>query len=1003
MIAVFALLMAVLTAVYYAFPSWHIVTWTAIGAASAATVAIGTTRNRPRRRLPWLLLAGAVLAFALGDTTYLVLTDVLGQDAPFPSLADVVYLALFFPLAAAGLIGLARSGAAARDRESLLDALALTVGFGLLTWMFLVDPYVHADDLTPVEKGISIAYPLYDVLVLAIVARLVIALRRSPAVLLLTIGWFGLLVADVLYGFSRLGLGAQWLMGGPIDLGWIVFYAAMGLVALHPSMVAITDPRAPARPGFNVRRVALLTLSALVPPIVLIIEPTRTGALVAAVMFLLVLARLYGAVNVYRAAVSRERGLREAGAALVSASEVDDVTSAVRAAVARLLPPGTEHRVVLALDSPSDAPPDPDVPRTRFVYTSMLEPEVAAQLGGIEVVAKCRLVVANRASGDPHIGTLYIAAEEAALATLQEAMVVLASQAALALERIALTWEVTQRRSEEYFRTLVHNSTDVILIVDANDRIQYASPSAVPMFGADGLVGVPVYDIIDPRHRRVARRVLDVIRTGDRRTTQDDWVVVNGDGVQVDVEASCRDLRADPTVAGLVITLRNVTERRRLERELTHRAFHDSLTGLANRVLFQDRVQQALARGARNGTMVGVLFIDLDDFKVVNDTMGHAAGDELLIAVSKRLAGALRAGDTAARLGGDEFAALVEDAHDPREVELVAARVVAAFAEPHVVGASIVNGAASVGVATTADAHDGEDLLRQADLALYVAKGEGKGQWRRYQAALHNTFLERLELRAELDKAVARESFVVHYQPIVALDTGRAAGLEALVRWNHPERGVLTPDHFIAVAEESGLIVPIGNWVLAQALRDAAAWWRTLPADAAPYVSVNVSARQFRDAGFVASVRRHLTAAGLPPDRLVLEITESLLLRDDEQVRQDLATLRDIGVRVAIDDFGTGYSSLSYLRQVPADILKIEKSFIDSIAAHHQQRALVEGIMRLASTLDLTVIAEGIEHTADRDALAEVSCPYGQGYLFCRPLALPQVMDWLVGARQVAA
>ncbi|MGN9908472.1 putative bifunctional diguanylate cyclase/phosphodiesterase [Phytohabitans sp. LJ34] len=990
-IAGFTAVMIVLTVVYYARPGWHIAIWTAIGTVSAAAVAAGVVRNRPRRKLPWLLLAGGIFAFAMGDTTYLFLTDVLGHPQPFPSLADLIYLGLFFPLAAAGMIGLARTSAAGRDRASLLDALALTVGLGLLSWLFLIDPYVRADDLTWVQKAISIAYPLFDVLVLAILTRLVISMRLTPAVLLMATGGVGMLVADVLYGFSRLGIGAAWLMGGPIDIGWIVFYAAWGAAALHPSMVALTDPRVPARSGLTVRRVVLLALSTLVAPVVLIVQAVRDdgryvgiSALVAAVMFLLVLARLYGAVSGYRGVVSRERALREAGAALVSASDAGEVTEAVRDAVGRLLPAGLPHRVVLALDEPS--PSTPVGSGVRFVYTASLDPGLAARLGHIEVAARCPLVVTA--------GTLFVAAEETTLATLREAIEVLAAQAALALDRIGLAWEITQRRSQEYFRTLVRNNSDAILILDAGDRIRYASPSAAEMFGADPLPGTPVLDLLDPPSRVLAGRMLDLLRAGERGTTQDDWVALGPDGARVQVEVSCRDLRAEPTVAGLVLTMRDVTERRRLEQELTHRAFHDSLTGLANRVLFHDRLQQALGRAARNGTMVGVLFIDLDDFKVINDTMGHACGDELLVAAAQRLAAELAGGDTAARLGGDEFAALVEDARDPEEVEIVAQRVVAAFGKPYLIGDSVVNGPASIGIATTAEAIDGDDLLRQADLALYVAKGAGKGQWRRYQAALHNQVRDRLELRAELDQAVADRSFVLQYQPIVDLRTGAAAGLEALVRWQHPTRGLLGPGRFIDVAEESGLIVPIGDWVIERALADAADWG----GPAGPYVSINVSARQFSDPGFVDRTLRRLAEGALPADRLVLEITETLLLRDDERVRHDLARLRQAGIRVAIDDFGTGYSSLSYLRKVPADVLKIEKSFIDAVSTQPRQRALVEGILRLAHTLGLTVVAEGIEEEADRAALVAAGCRYGQGFLFRRPMNHPDVLTWLADA-----
>jgi len=1014
----FMTLMAALTGGYYALPSKHVVIWTTIGLTSACAILTGAMRHHPRRRPPWLLLAVGIFTFAVGDATNRIVSNVLGHEQSFPSVADGIYLGLFFPLTVFGLAGLSRSQAAAGDRASLLDVLALTVGLGLFAWLFLIDLYMRADSATWVQKTISIAYPLYDVLLLAILARLVIALGWTPAVTLMAVGAFGLLLADVLYGLSRLGLGAAWLVGGPIDLGWIVLYGTWGLAALHPSMVALTDPRVPARSSLTVWRVVLLAFSALVAPAVLIVQAVRgdsrylaVGAFVAAVMFLLVLARLYGAVSGYRTVVSRERVLREAGAVLVAASEATEVTWAVHAAVARLLPSGSVHRVVLALDQPSvvaddssRGPTNPPAlavaerpgPGTGFVYTSSLGEDLVRRLGPFEVTAKCPLLVTNRASGPPYIGSLFVAADKAALTALREAMEVLASNAALALDRIALSWEVSQRRSEMYFRTLVQNTSDVILILGDDDRIRYASPSAVAMFGMERLTGVALCDLLDSAYRRPAQQVLNALRTRERAgTVQADWVVVHVNGARAQVEASFRDLRDNPTVASLVLILRDVTERRRLEEKLTHLAFHDSLTGLANRTLFHDRVHQAVARASRSGTIVGVLFIDLDDFKVINDTMGHGVGDEVLVAVSKRLTEALRVGDTAARLGGDEFAAIVEDARDPRDVEDVAQRVVAALTEAYQVGVGPVNGPASIGVATTAEAQDSDELLRQADLALYVAKGAGKGQWRRYQAALHTDVLQRLKLRAELDQAIALKSFVLHYQPIVELSSGAVAGLEALLRWQHPTRAMLAPIEFIDVAEDSGLIVPIGDWVLEQALGDAAAWFRRFSPGGAPYVTVNVSARQFRDESFINRVLDRLAAAALPADRLVLEITETLLLHDDDQVRRDLARLRQIGVRIAIDDFGTGYSSLSYLRKVPADILKIEKSFIETVAVHPQQRALVEGILQLASTLGLSVVAEGIEQERDRAVLAEAGCPYGQGYLFSKPLSYADLLTWL--------
>jgi diguanylate cyclase (GGDEF)-like protein/PAS domain S-box-containing protein len=991
--------MAALTVAYFALPGWHMVLWGAIGVSSAVTAGIGALRNRPRRMLPWWLISVAILTFVSGDTVYNVLTDVLGEDNPFPSVADVLYLATF-PLLAVGLLGLARSGAAGRDRASLLDALTLTFGLGLLSWIFLIEPHIRDPALTAVQRMTSVAYPVGDVLLLATVARLLAAARRTPTVALMAAGAVGLLVSDVLYGLLQ--LDGSWQVGSAADLGWVLFYIAWGAAALHPSMVVLTQPR-PVRDGeVSRRRLVLLTLSSLIAPATLLIEAVRGRitdgpmiAILSAVLFLAVLARLAGVGETHRQAVARERALREAGATLVSATDVDGVVTTVRAGVANLIPAGADHRVVVSVYGPADAHPVPVPAIATLVPRLDLEPHLAAALGYFDTVLRCPLTVPDRRSGDPRIGMLFIAATDAVLVALPSAMEVLAAQAALALERIYLTTEISRRDSEAYFRTLVHHAADVILIVDDSGRIRYASPSAVTLFGGPLHPGATLDELIHTADGSPVSQSLRLARSGESRTDSVDRTVRRADGSQVQVEASYRDLRRDPTVRGLVITLRDVTAQRSLESELTHQAFHDSLTGLANRILFQDRLRQAVARTERTGAVVGVLFIDLDDFKIVNDTIGHEAGDQLLVGVGQRLVGCLRPHDTVARLGGDEFAALIDDALDPTEVEDLAERISRALAEPFPLGDGLVSGAASIGVATTAEGAGGEELLRQADLALYVAKGAGKGQWRRYQAALHTAVLERLELRAALDQSVADNSFTLRYQPIVQLATAAAIGFEALVRWNHPTRGLVSPGEFIEVAEESGLIIPIGAWVLRSAMTDAVRWRDSRPAAIAPYLSVNVSARQFRTPGFVEQVQRDLAETGLPPTALMLEITESLLLRDDEQVWADLAALRDIGVRVAIDDFGTGYSSLSYLRHVPIDVLKIDRSFIDTMTSSPQQRALVDGIVRLAHTLGLQVIAEGVEEPAERDLLLDMGCPFGQGYLFALPLSYGEASKWI--------
>ncbi|MBN1174366.1 MAG: EAL domain-containing protein, partial [Micromonosporaceae bacterium] len=772
------------------------------------------------------------------------------------------------------------------------------------------------------------------------------------------------------------------------------------------------------------RRMVMLAVFSLIPSVVLLVEvvrgAVRDGAVIAilsGLTFLLVYFRLVGVVDMHRKAFTRERVLRRAGAALVSATEIGQVDAAIRVALGELLP---AYRLVLLL-SPAEEPQPGDRcvavgPSTVSVTPSgggstlrrveELGPRVAERIEGFETALICPLVVEDRLSGDIQVGMIVLAAPEDALVGLEGAVDVLASQAAMAVERIGLCDEIYRRRSEEYFRTLVHNMSDVILILEDDDTVRYASPAAATLFGPDELVGRSLYDLLHPRERPGARRAVAAAR-GERAASQEpaggDWNVLPSGGKRAQVEVSFQDLRGDQTVRGLVVTMRDVTERRRLERELTHQAYHDALTGLANRILFTQRMHQAIAGAVRTGQVIGVLIVDLDDFKIINDTMGHGCGDELLASVGRRLISAVRPRDTVARLGGDEFAILMRDAGEEAEVERLADQVLATFVEPVTLGGQIITCAASVGLTTSREmADDGQELLRQADLALYMAKSSGKGRAVLYQPELHSAIRQRLELRAELDQSLNDGDFVLYYQPIVDLATGEPVGVEALVRWIHPAKGLVHPGQFIDVAEESGLIVPLGAWVLREAIAAIARWHSELPNGRMLYLSVNVSASQFRAPDFVDQVMEFLKQYDVAPRYLLLEITESLLLRDDDRVWTDLLALRSAGVRVAIDDFGTGYSSLSYLRQVPIDIVKIDKSFVETVSTSQQQRALVDGIIGLTRTLGLEVVAEGIEESTEREVLCEIGCPLGQGFLFAQPMSYGDAIQWM-RAIEVAA
>jgi len=814
---------------------------------------------------------------------------------------------------------------------------------------------------------------------------------------------------------------------------------------------ALTRPVRHRVPDAAPGSVMVLMLASLLPPAYLLYHSfeERDGveavvAVACGVLYLLMVSRLWDVAATNRRSLIRERTLRVASAALASAGSVEEVAAAVRDAASTLLPGSPPDRAaILAVRDgdylrqvdPSGSvgpayPPDPvdvwlELARghtPRFVSIAEIRaarhaarPSAPPPSGslpdspvvvGYEGALLCPLTLKDRPAGDPFIGLIAFFGDRRPLRELAAVLEILAGQAALAVERLALTQQVARQRGQALFRTLVQDASDVILIVDDDRRIRYATPSAADIFGDVTVEGSLLADLVAPSTRDDLDRVLDLMMALSASSSAVSRGASPGylvqverlDGRMVVLEVRWTDLRHDLTVGGLVLTLRDVTEQHELEEELKYRAFHDSLTGLPNRSLFAREAADALETARAAGRTAGVLFVDLDDFKIVNDTMGHGVGDELLIEVAARLAASVRQSDTAARLGGDEFALLIDDAAGPEDVDAFAERIVAAFAEPFTLSEAKVVAAATVGVATSDDSDDVDELLRHADLALYAAKAAGKRRWRHYQPVLTSGMLRRREIQAALEDAVKTSAFTLVYQPIVTLATGEIAGFESLIRWPHPRWGMMLPGQFISLAEETGLIVPLGGWVLRQALSDMVAWRRELPppADAGPdarppepdgpHVSVNVSARQFRDPGFVESVRYALHASGLPPSALLLELTESLVLGGNEQIRADLNELKEIGVKLAIDDFGTGYSSLSYLLDLPIDVLKIDKSFVTGIASSWRRHALVEGIVRLARTLEVEVIAEGIETETERELLAGMGCQFGQGYLLSVPV-----------------
>jgi len=558
------------------------------------------------------------------------------------------------------------------------------------------------------------------------------------------------------------------------------------------------------------------------------------------------------------------------------------------------------------------------------------------------------------------------------------------------------------RDVDERIRVFLSQTSDVIAIVDSAGVITYGTPSLGRTLGVRGAeaLGRPLVDFLGDDDAAEALAVFAGFATRTAATQViTDWHLRHRDGTLVAFEVLSHNLLADPRVGGIVLTMRDVSERRALEVQLTHQALHDTLTGLPNRALFSDRAEHALTRTSRLGNVVAMLVLDLDDFDAVNDTFGHATGDAVLVQVAARLRSTIREGATVSRSGGDEFTILVEDVTGVSQAERFAARALATLAAPFTVRGEELRVGGSIGLVVTGGTRDPLDvaeLMRCAHLALFAAKERGKGQVMLFHKDLRERMADRRMRRTDLERAIDDDEFVLHFQPIVAIETGAIIGCEALVRWEHPTQGLLPPTDFVGLTEETGLIVELGRWVLEQSCAQLRVWADAGHADLR--VSVNVSARQLHEDSFLDDVRGALRRHRVRPERLVLELTESIFALDAAAISEQLRALRELGVRIAMDDFGTGYSSLSYLQKFQMDILKIDKAFVDPLGdGDPDSGALVSAIISLAHALRLEVVAEGIERPEQQAELRAMGCRLGQGFLYSRPVEPARLSALLAG------
>jgi diguanylate cyclase (GGDEF)-like protein/PAS domain S-box-containing protein len=839
-------------------------------------------RSRGRTRTVWTLLAASALSWGLGEVAW-TYYELFLQQAPFPSIADIGFLAAV-PLAGAALVIYSSTGQAGSATlvKRALDGLIVSFSLLMVSWTLVLHATVDAGADTPLIRVLTLAYPSSDVAMLALV---VLALARGrtktrSAMLLVGLGLASISFADS--AFAYFGLIGDYTTGAFADLGWFTGYLLVMLGGLR------------ARPDDGVKEVEL---------------PSR-----ASVLLPYVPVGLAG------------------GAAIFELTRAE---------------------------------PDPLFWSVGFaLFAVVVIRQLATLLEHVGLVRDLESRVEERT------GEL--------------------RQATVALEH-----------RERHFRSLVQNATDLIVVTESDGTVTYASPSSSLLLGRrpDELVGRSLAWLLHPDDRERLGLLGVAVAARPDATHSVEWRLAHARGGWRVIDTTVASQFAGDGTVNLVLNGRDVTDRKALEEQLRHAAFHDDLTGLPNRALFQDRLDHALAIRAREGGIVAVLFLDLDDFKVVNDTAGHEIGDALLGQVATRFSAVIRPGDTVSRLGGDEFAVVLTGLPDTEAAGHVAAKLQAQLNEPIIIEADSVEVHASIGIAVTGDTEcTSEELIRHADIAMYVAKSDGKGRHRFYEPAMHAGLVERMELQAALTVAIDHNEFSMHYQPIVDLETSHMVGMEALIRWTHPRFGSVPPAAFIPIAERSGLIVPIGAWVLETVCHQMDMWSQDGLCDDDLEVSVNLSARQLVEPTLTDDIQEVLARHHIAPGRLVLEITETILMEDIDRVLRTLDELRAIGIRLAIDDFGTGYSSLSYLARLPVQILKIDRSFI--VGAHHEPaaQALLASILHLANELNLQTVAEGIEEEETGHELRALGCNLGQGYWYGRP-GPAETMTALLAAR----
>jgi len=931
---------------------------------AVAAVGVGVHFHRPRDKRPWLLLGTGVGLFLVGQLAW-HLERVSGALPPImPSLSDVFSIAAYPVLASAAVLFI-RAHQPRYRLTAAIDALVVGVAGVLILWLVVIENFIHDSSLGLAERAVLVAYPVGDAMLLSAAVYLLLSGRKGRGAFHLLFGAFtALLAADVIRAVSTANAATT----AGADLLSLISFLLLGLTALVPTMYNLTEPSDEPSAPERGRRLVLLGAAILILPTFALAQYQAGRVnlpliLVATVLLVVaILARMNELVAVHQRTQLRFASLLANASDAFAIVRADGTFSYASPASERVLgraPAAIQDRPALRLVHPRD----------RHVLRDALASAASGPGAQAEVEVETRrgdgawrwlsITLTNR-TDDPMVNGIVLN------------------------YRDVTEGRESQRRAELQAR-LLDEVQHAVAVTDSRSRVIYWNRAAEQMFGwrATEVMGTPLRDLnLTANETERTSEITAALKSGGRWSGE--FELRRRDGSRLTALVGNTALLAPGgRIKGLIAVAADISERKQLEQRLQKQAFSDALTGLANRPLFLDRISHLLRRQPRSrSAQFAVLFLDIDDFKTVNDTMGHSAGDELLIGVARRLVGALRPGDTAARLGGDEFAVLLEDAGQEEAVR-VARRLLADLTQPLFIAGKEVIASTSIGIVVPSQdiVTSAEDLLRNADLAMYGAKMTTRGSYAVYEPGMHTAAVRRIELRADLETALDEGALRLEYQPILRLSDGAAMGAEALVCWPHPERGDVPMPETMALAEGAGLIPRLGQWVLDQACWQAKSWRDSMGisrGNALPFVSVNASVRELLDGNYPDRIASTLSRSGLPPAALVIEVSESALMQDPDSTVTALVRLKALGVRLTIDGFGTGYSSLSHLARFPLDTAKIDRSFVAATLLNHDW-TVARSIMNLARSMKLEVVAEGIEQIDEASAMIALGADYGQG------------------------